>query len=478
MKTFWASEITPILFQNREAMRNQGMVKGDDDRFSLLVVPRHHLLWLENDHTFALWNGSFFSHLSTGDNEAGPFARLIAGFLQQQFEVSLRQAMVAEIQKAILRSPFTTLYDTLSPEFVALQNNQAFSLRTFKPVFHSPETPILRFIDADQKHFRDPTPAFDKLLADAFPDDPAMRELIIEMLGYYMIPHDDEPACFFLYGAAASGKSTLLNLLKLLIGGQEFISALSLQDLTTDKFMAANLSGKILNLYDEDESTHVDLGKLKLLVSHGELEVQRKFENAFKLTPYAKFIFASNQLSQFSQVDQGMMRRIYLIEFKHSVPQHLRDKNLMTKLKAEFSGIVGKCLRAALAFVERGQTFQVPASVEALKREFQEDNNPVLAFISERYKASPITIANQDQHLPLKGRDTPYWIANDVLYANYKEWCETNGRQAMSLVRFFRVLSLERQDIPFLRYGASRTRYRGLVKIEDAERLIPTEQKY
>lgn len=477
VKTFWSTDITPIIFQNMEAMRNKGIIRLDtDSSYELSVIPRHHLLWLVGDRRFVLWNGRYFAECSTADNETGPFARLIACFLGQQFEISLRQAMISEIQKAVIRQPLALYSSALSPQYVALLNDEAYDLREFATVPCTPNFPILRTLDADQKHFRDPTPHFDKLLTDAFPDEPEMRQLIIEMLGYYMIPHDEEPACFFLFGAAASGKSTLLNLLKELIGGEQFISALSLHDITTDKFMAATLAGKVLNLYDEDESTHVDLGKLKLLISHGQLEVQRKFEQAFKLTPYAKFIFASNQLPQFTSVDQGIMRRIYLIEFKHSVPMEKRDKFLMQKLRAEFSGIVGKCLQAALSFVERGQRFEVPPQVEEAKKEFQRDNNPVLGFIEEHYVASPPGLAEANK--PVYGMPSHYWIPNNDLYEDYKKWIAEKGQKPYSSLRFFKVLSLERQDILQGRFGTAHVRYRGLVKRSEAAKLIPSQQQY
>jgi putative DNA primase/helicase len=69
----------------------------------------------------------------------------------------------------------------------------------------------------------------------------------------------------FLFGAARSGKSTYLRLLQE-IAGPENYSAVTLHQLSDDRFAAANLYGKMLNVAADLPASHVeDLSTFKMM---------------------------------------------------------------------------------------------------------------------------------------------------------------------------------------------------------------------
>lgn len=435
--------------------------------------PHRDLVYSQNERLFYYWNGRNYYPIDDANAREGGLARLIRAFLKANIgrrRINLNTALVSDVRTAIVTEPVKIFVSTKAPTRLAIRDG-TLDFNTFTVTDgHDQERPAFRYLDVDSTLFSAPTPAFDQLLRDAFPDDPEMHDFILQMLAYYFIPQDKEPACFFLYGVAASGKSTLLDLIRDLLSGPRFYSASSLQAITTDKFVAANLAGKLANIYDEDESGYVDLGKLKGLVSHTPTDAQRKFQDVFLLHPFAKFIFASNQFPNFAGIDQGMMRRIYPIEFLHSTPEEKRDKDLKEKLRSELSGIVGKIIRAAQAFVSRGQRFLVPASVKALKEDFRSDNNPVIGFILENFTIP--SEAEASLHIP--GSTSPGtlnpWVPTGDLYTQYEDWVKKMGHKPVSHKSFTQILKTELPNIAYRR--TNRDRYRALIPKNIAASMV------
>lgn len=472
-RAFWSKAATPVLFYDREGVPENRIVRLDrEEEMAKSVLPRTDLLYVENERQMYYWTGRFYAPLAMGDKTTGPLARFVTDWLTQQYEVSAKTSLIAELQASILKGCPNIFKTNQAPRFIALED-AAFDFDTFTTAPFSRDEAIFGSLPAVSTQLDQPTPVFDRFLKDAFPDEDGVREFVVEMMGYYLIPHDEEPACFFLHGAAASGKSTLIDLMRHLIGWR-FYSAISMKDLTTDKFVAAGLAGKLANIYDEDQSDKVDLGKLKALISHVPLEVQRKFEQPFMMKPYAKFIFAANHLPTFNSFDKGVHRRIWLIEFMHSVPPEKADKHLLDKLKAESSGIVGKCLRAAKGFVDRGYRFNAPAVAIEWKEEFNIESNPVLQFIDEKFRISNAKEATDNAPIDSAyGSGNHWWIPCTVLYGHYKEWCQQNNRLPFSSTRFFKVLTHELPEIPSGRFGKDRIRFKGLIAKDESMKLQP-----
>lgn len=483
VSSFWSDAATPILFTDRDAIAKSSPLNASrivdirkDEGYQAFIRPSDHLVWDDNEQCFYAWNGHMYVAVPIGDRDTGPLARLVTDFIEQQYQVSVKRALVSEILVAITKKPARFFNESGAPNYAAMQNGKAYDLRNFKIIDASPDLPIRRRIDVDPEKLDEPTPVFDAFLKQTFPHDPTMIPFLVSMMGYYLIPHDDEPACFFLFGAAASGKSTILNLMREMIGGRRFIASSTIKELTTDKFVTANLAGKLANIYDEDESGHLDVGKLKALISHTPIDVQRKFEQPFTLTPYAKFLFASNQLPQLNNMDKGMHRRWYPIEFKHSIAEEKRDKQLLKKLMGEFSGIVGKALRAAQVFVEKGQRFDVPKELNALKDEFLEESNPALLFFNTHYEPSPVGMYEQQK--PGDGVTSPYWQKNEDIYAVYKKWSEENGKQPFSSIRFFQYIAFELPHIVTQKFGKNRERFKAVVPVAEAAKMIPSKKTW
>ena len=80
-------------------------------------------------------------------------------------------------------------------------------------------------------------------------DDPEVRALLEEMVGYCMYRRNELGKAFILIGDKSNGKSTFLHVVKNLLGDQN-IASLDLKELG-DRFKTAELFGKLANIGDD-----------------------------------------------------------------------------------------------------------------------------------------------------------------------------------------------------------------------------------
>lgn len=300
-----------------------------------------------------------------------------------------------------------------------------------------------------------PTPLFDAYLKHAFPDDTeAFTAYIYELIGYLLLPPvlSREPAAFYLYGETGAGKSVFLDVIEALFPPY-LKSAISLYDLTTNRFSLAMLAGKLINIVDEDESEYVNGGKLKALTSQRPLQAERKFEQGFTFTPHAKFIFASNHLPTLKNIDPAVERRLHLVPFEHRVPEHQKDPNLSIKLTTqELPGIVGRALVAASRFATQGIKFHMPKKATDVREDFMLESSSAMSFFDSCYKVDP-----------------SLQTTNDQVYEDYLAYCRKFQKQPMSSMKFHIAL----KQVPGLvtTKGAQGKRLKNCVKRLDAPTL-------
>lgn len=272
-----------------------------------------------------------------------------------------------------------------------------------------------------------PTPLFDQFLAHAFPKDTkAFETYIYEVIGYLLLPPylAQNPACFYLYGETGSGKSVFLDIIEAIF--PDYLkSALSLSDLTGSQFRIAGLAGKLINIVDEDESEYVNGGRLKALTSMRPITAERKYENAFRFTPQAKFIFGSNQLPTIKNPDSAIERRLHLIGFEHRVAKDKIIRNLAELIVTqELAGIVGKALYHSALFLKNNLEFSMPEKLINTRAEFMVETSSPLAFFEECYQVS----------------DTQS-TSNHQIYEDYLLYCRKCNRLPVSSIKLHVALN-------------------------------------
>ena len=395
---------------------------------SSIFLPFQDMLWNENENAFYRYNRDFgyWSKLSDGDLRTGKFARIISDFLiNKHHGLPITNARIAEIHDCLARQ-IKIRYDAPKPSIYSAFTDKTINFETFETIPHSPENFCFHSFAFSTNDLSNPTPNFDSYLEKTF-RDPADRALVFEMIGYFLLPQQSlEPAAFYLYGQAKTGKTRLMNLILRIIG-ERFCSSFSLQSLTSSESTVAELSGIRLNILDEDESDRVSADKFKALVNNTPIQARRLYQAAFTMRQFAKFLIASNQLPNFKHID-GLERRLHFLHFKEAIEKEEDDKRLDEKLRAEIPGIVGKALTHLQAFIDRNWEFNFSQSSIDLKNEFIRMVKPTTLYIMERCNI-----------IPPSDTDTK-WTSNQFIYEDYVIWCKESGHQSLAAQNFHRQL--------------------------------------
>ena len=222
--------------------------------------------------------------------------------------------------------------------------------------------------------------------------DEAMRLACQMIFGMALTTGSGNAQVFFLFGTGSNGKSQYLDILRKLLGGRQNVSALKPLQLG-DRFMPAQLAGKIANIAGEIPDTGLNeksLSILKDLTGGDSIMAEHKNKSPFALHYDGIFIFAGNRRPSLKDVSQGLMRRVVPLPWLSVIDAAHDIKDYAEILwREESQGILNWAVEGARLFVENGYTVSVPDSVEESKLQWVDDSNQYVAFFNERVELSP-----------------------------------------------------------------------------------------
>lgn len=260
----------------------------------------------------------------------------------------------------------------------------------------------------------DPTatcPKIDMFLTEVVSEED--KEVLLEWLGYSMIPDTRMQKAVMLYGTGSNGKGVLLNIFNKLIGGEN-ISGESLQKLNKERFSSANLYGKLLNIFPDLPSTALyDDSMFKCLVGGDVISGELKFGKVFRFLNIARLLFSANKLPKLAKEGDdkyAFYRRWMLIKFDKRFEGNDADIDLLQKLTTpeEMSGLLNKALSSLDTLLRNGK-FSYNKTVEEVERLYRIESDPVELFVEECVKRS--------ENITFKS----------VMHQEYVRWCLDNG---------------------------------------------------
>lgn len=248
---------------------------------------------------------------------------------------------------------------------------------------------------------------------------PDAIEFLQEFAGYSITPDTKHETAIWLYGEPGTGKSTVLEGLKAMLGSRAGI--LGLADIERSKFALANLPGKTLVVSSEQPDSFISLSYLLNQIISGEtVTVERKYFDAIDITPRAKIIWAMNNLPRITSSNDGIMRRVKVIKFP-KLDATQRDPELKECIKTEGAGILNWALEGLDRLRTRGK-FVIPQSVVEATEDFKEHNDIVKQFL-------------EDVNATINLLDTSCRTQSQYLYNQYKDWCILNSHKPLSSTR-------------------------------------------
>lgn len=233
--------------------------------------------------------------------------------------------------------------------------------------------------------------------------------LTLEALGYSMTARTDLKASFWLVGQKDSGKSTLIALIKAIMG--DLHATIDLTQLGLNRFLLSSIVGKRVVTFTEASSSTVlqDAHYKTLVGGSDEVYADVKNRDGFSFRPEAKIWWAMNEMPRMSDRSGATTRRIIIIPFNRTIPEDKRIADLEYKLAAERPGIFNLVMDHLRELNSRGG-FTTCQQSEQLREEYILENDTEATFVEECTKRTP-------------GHRTPA----GALYARYSDWCNLNG---------------------------------------------------
>lgn len=207
---------------------------------------------------------------------------------------------------------------------------------------------------------------------------------------------------YFKTGSGANGKSTEQNLYAHAFGkyaGQPNAEVLTKPSKGANETSELhNTKGKrVLFLQEPDSSDKLVISRVKKLTGGDKLSVRGLYCNPTEFYPQFKMIMSLNDMIQFSKIDGGIQRRTRVITYDYKFcdepdPQNegqkLKDGTLEDKFKYDVR-YRDACIYILLSNwvnIKGLTSLKPPSSVTEESLEYCNSNNPVMAFINERFE--------------------------------------------------------------------------------------------
>lgn len=227
-------------------------------------------------------------------------------------------------------------------------------------------------------------PVFEKWLFDVMKGDRELIAVLQEYMGYIIRGGDYKyHKALWLQGSGRNGKSTFIDVLKALIGPNNY-STISIKSLMSDKFACVGLDGKMANFSEETSPQELsDSGPFKNLTGDGELSAQKKFGDLFFFRNKAKLIMTYNTIPDLKDLTEGMLSRPLVIPFELEIKEENQDHSIKKKLFKELPGIFNFALEGWYRLEKNNQFSFSKKSLEA-KNKMTEESCYVLQWVKHR----------------------------------------------------------------------------------------------
>lgn len=249
-----------------------------------------------------------------------------------------------------------------------------------------------------------------------------------EMFGLAIYRGHDISRMILLQGSGANGKSTLLDMLRHILGEENCFS-LSVSDLG-EKFQLVPAMGKLALIGDDISNDYINskaCAVMKKFVTGDTVNDQYKGGATFQFKPYATLIYSCNEIPRFADGTYGFERRV------HPIPLSARftpsdkgyDPYLNEKLKGEscVEYAVAKAVEA-LRRCRAGMSLTANPLSQKMAKDIVSDNDSVRAFID----------GTDSDYASFAGR------TNTAVYSEYSSWCKCNAIDPLGKSSFSKKL--------------------------------------
>lgn len=244
-------------------------------------------------------------------------------------------------------------------------------------------------------------------------------------LGYSITGETGEKVVFLAQGPPDTGKTTLLGLVRELLGSYALEIPLTVIMATNRSASAdsavADLRGmRFAQTSELDQDQRMSTGLLKQICQGpgGRITACRKYENPITFAETHKLWIDANHKPSLSATDDAAWRRLKLIPFIVEIPKDQQDGGLYERLMAEEGeGILAWLVEGARLWYAHG--LAKSDIVDKATGDWRAEASKLKLFLEDA------TVTEVQASIP-----------NQNLYGSYKAWTEENGERPLSHRKF------------------------------------------
>jgi putative DNA primase/helicase len=262
-------------------------------------------------------------------------------------------------------------------------------------------------------------PKWTAFLERIFAGDQELISFIQRAIGYTLTGSVDEHCLFFLYGTGANGKSTFLEVLRMLMGEYytttsiEAMLALDTHSAGATPYVAAMVGMRMAMASEMPEGRRFNESLIKDITGGGTISARHLYGAPFQFQPSHTMWISGNHKPRITGTDEGIWRRIRMIPFTVTIPEHERRPmtEILEEMREELPGILAWAVHGSITWYDWG----LPRSqtIDRATMEYRGEEDIVARFISDE------CVINRNAS-----------TVKHKLFAAWQEWTEQESEKA------------------------------------------------
>lgn len=370
--------------------------------------------------------------LAVENNHEGQFEKLIKATAASAQNVNGTKHLLASLATAAV-DQFDSDPDLLNCQNGVLNlktgeltpHNRAQKFTYCVPVDYDPEADYSKWVD---------------FLLEATGYDEELTAFLRPAVGYSLTGHTWEECLFYVFGPARSGKGTFTETLIKMLGNKPLATEADFMTFTADRYgdtqnfdLAPLKPCRFVAASESNKHQPLNAAKVKALTGGNYVYCAFKHREHFSYRPQFKIWLSSNHPINVDTEDEAAWGRVKVIEFPVSRLGH-EDKTLKRDMvKPEnLRGVLRWAVDGAREWYQAGNGLEFPESIAKATQRQRSEQDFIQSWIDERIDAGG-------------------WTQSKIAYADYKDWCDSNGVPAKFVNQFGQALKAKGYELDRIR---------------------------
>jgi putative DNA primase/helicase len=271
-----------------------------------------------------------------------------------------------------------------------------------------------------------PCPTWKRFLLEAMKGREELVAYLQRAMGYSLTGVTTEHVMFVLHGDGRNGKSTFIEILRLVSG--EYARAAPMETFLVGRNdgdrprndLAALKGARVVTSVEVPEGRRLDEAFIKAVTGGDTVSCRFLHGEFFDMVPLFKLWLATNYKPEIRGTDVGIWSRLQLVPWEESFAGR-EDRDLPRQIREELPGILAWIVDGALDWREGG--LRPPSAVAEATKAYRAEMDVVQRFVMEKCVLEKNTS-----------------IRSSDLYRVYVKWSEANGEKPKSHTAFGKAI--------------------------------------